>query len=374
MLRYWCRIVILLLALIAVSARAGPTAGQSLALPAADRTGGALLPVQAMLDGYPQLHQQHTLSCEAAAVSMATQGLVAESTIVASMPVNSNPWLGFRGTIDGHATLANGLANYGIYAPPLAREMQDFGYQTAVISGTAAPALLRYSIGVLHLPVVAWVTYRLHSERSIVGRAGARTFPLVRFEHARLVVGYDARGIYTNDPLDGPRYDPWQAFLRAWGTFDDMGLIITPTFPHYEPPVVTSRLSGDAVTWSWPRSAWPLVDEATVFRAGQPLQRFLLAHGAQSAADAPQPLFPVAGGDATVAAGASLIAMPLDASLPAAPYVPVDAVLDGRRAGSGTESLTVRLAQSIPYTITVSAVDPLGVVSPAATSSTVVDR
>ena len=374
MVRQWCVVAVLLFTLGAGSAFPGAAAGRAANVHARAGAGTDLLPARAMLDGYPQLYQQHPLSCEAAAVSMATQGLVAESSIVEAMPMNSDPWLGFRGGIDGRSTLAGGLANYGIYAPPLAREMQDLGYQTAVISGTDAPALLRYSVGVLHLPVVVWVTYRLRREPAIMGHAGGSTFPLVRQEHARLVVGYDAAGVYTHDPLDGPRHDPWPAFLRAWGKFDQMGLIVAPVFQRDDPPVLTAQLWQHEVTWSWPRPAWPRADEVTIFRAGQPLHRFVLTPSAADPGATPQSLpSPV---DAALAtpAGASLVALPLAGETPVLDYVTAGALLAGTRPLSGTEAITLRLDPSTPYTLTVSAVDPLGVVSPAAISAPVVDQ
>jgi len=74
---------------------------------------------------------------------------------------NQNPYLGFRGNVDGGQSLANGLQDCGIYAPPLARELQSFGYQAEAISGTTAPALLRQAIGVLGRPVEVWITHYL---------------------------------------------------------------------------------------------------------------------------------------------------------------------------------------------------------------------
>ena len=115
--------------------------------------GTARVPANALLQGYPQLYQQHSLSCEAAVASMATGGRLSEQQILDRMPRNQNPYLGFRGNVDGGQSLANGLQDYGIYAPPLARELQSFGYQAEAIAGTTAPALLRQAIGVLGRPV-----------------------------------------------------------------------------------------------------------------------------------------------------------------------------------------------------------------------------
>ena|SRR5665213_3272883 len=55
-------------------------------------------PVSALLQGYPQLYQQHALSCEAAVASMATGGRLTEQQILNQMPLNANPSLGFRAT------------------------------------------------------------------------------------------------------------------------------------------------------------------------------------------------------------------------------------------------------------------------------------
>src|SRR5579862_763671 len=118
---------------------------------AGKRTNATSYPASALLQGYPQLYQQHALSCEAAVASMATRGRVSEQQILDQMPLNANPYLGFRGNVDGEQSLTNGLADYGIYAPPLALELQRFGYQTEVISGSTAPSLLRYNIGTLQL-------------------------------------------------------------------------------------------------------------------------------------------------------------------------------------------------------------------------------
>ncbi|HWE63115.1 MAG TPA: C39 family peptidase [Chloroflexota bacterium] len=183
-------------------------------------------PASALLEGYPQLYQQHALSCEAAVASMATRGRVTEQQILNQMPRNANPYLGFRGNVDGGQSLADGLADYGIYAPPLARELQRFGYQTQVITGTTAPALLRHSIGVLQRPVEVWITHYLGDYPAITGYAGGSSFTLINGEHARLAIGYDAYGIHTLDPIDGPRYDAWATFLAPWSRFNYMGIIV----------------------------------------------------------------------------------------------------------------------------------------------------
>jgi uncharacterized protein YvpB len=237
-------LTLLLLVFSAHARAAGPTRPAPPSTP-------TTAPAKALLHGYPQLYQQHVLSCEAATASMATGGRISEARILAAMPFNPNPWLGFRGNLDGGETLSNHLADYGIYAPPLARVMQSFGYQTTVISGTMAPQLLRYSIGVLHRPVEVWITRQLVYEPAITGHTSTGRFKLVLGEHARLVVGYDAGGIYTHDPDDGELYDPWVTFLRSWGEFNDMALILTPP-PPAPPTGITAGIAGPGkVRWTW---------------------------------------------------------------------------------------------------------------------------
>jgi uncharacterized protein YvpB len=124
------------------------------------------------------------------------------------MPQNANPWLGFRGNVNGGQSLANGLADYGIYAPPLARELQRFGYEAQVILGSTGPTLLRHSIGVLQRPVEVWVTHYLGDYPAITGYANG------------------SYGIHTLDPIDGPQYDPWATFLASWSRFEYMGISV----------------------------------------------------------------------------------------------------------------------------------------------------
>jgi uncharacterized protein YvpB len=197
---------------------------------ATEKKSRTTVPVGALLQGYPQLYQQHSLSCEAAAASMATAGWVTEQQILNQMPRNANPYLGFRGNVDGGQSLADGLASYGIYAPPLAKELQIFGYFAQVISGSGAPLLLRQSIGVLQRPVIVWITHGLGNYGSVTDSVAGQTFTLFNGEHARLAIGYDAYGIHTLDPIDGPQYDSWAVFTAPWSRFNYMGIIVGPRF------------------------------------------------------------------------------------------------------------------------------------------------
>ena len=183
-------------------------------------------PAQAMLQGYPMLHQQHVLSCEAAVASMATRGRITEQQILDRMPYNVDPWLGFRGSINGGQSLTNDLANYGIYAPPLAQELRDFGYVVNLLLGATAPAQLRYSIGVLGRPVAVWVIHYLKYWGAVTVKVGGNSLTLYNGEHARLAIGYDSYGIHTLDPIEGPQYDAWATLTASWALFNYMGISV----------------------------------------------------------------------------------------------------------------------------------------------------
>lgn len=232
---------------------------------------GRLLPSAAYLDGYREHYQRHVSSCEAAAVSTASGGLLDEQTVVDAQPVSDNPWLGFRGDIDRPETLANGLQDYGILAPPMARAVQSLGYETRVVIDPAAPQLLRYAIGVLHRPVVVWVTWHLGNWPTIVGHAAGKSFTLVLYEHANTVIGYDQGGVWVLDPLDGgPLYHPWATFLHSWLTyFHGMSLLLAPRFQAPSPQDLKARVVGRDGVWSWAGVLSGSVATVTLYRAGQ---------------------------------------------------------------------------------------------------------
>jgi uncharacterized protein YvpB len=355
---------VFMVTLLAISLIPAPTThGQTPAPTASARGFAASLPAHARLTGYPTLLQRHALSCEAAAASMATRGLVSENTILAHMPSNANPWLGFRGNVNGGQSLADGLANYGIYAPPLARELRQFGYQTVVISGTIAPALLRYSIGVLQQPVEVWVTHYLGDWTAITGHAGGQDFTLINGEHARLAIGYDAGGIYTLDPLEGARYDSWSVFLHSWARFSYMGVVIATTLTPPVAPTVYSQHTYGTTRWQWISPTRAIASAVTVFRWGRPVSTLLVVATLQ-----PERTVLLEG---TLALTGKLLAggpPQWDTGSVLAPLI--DGLLT-TGAGSATAATNaVQLTATVPYTLDVRSIDPLGLVSAPAGSST----
>ncbi|MGH2442325.1 MAG: C39 family peptidase [Chloroflexota bacterium] len=195
------------------------------------------------------MKQQHGLTCESSAASMATRGVLSESRIMAAMPRSWNPNMGFRGNPDGYEHGA--LVDYGVYAAPVGRALLHYGYRSRVMTyvrDRAIKASIRRG-----WPVVAWVTYQLKKETPRLGSAGGVSFELVPHEHAVLIVGFDNRTIIANDPWDGTvvRYY-WRDFNRSWGYFGNMALSVEPCL--MAKPVTQIQLvskSAAGLTWSW---------------------------------------------------------------------------------------------------------------------------
>ena len=170
-------------------------------------------------------HQQsHNLSCESSAASMVAQyhGVqLSEEEILASLPASSNPHLGFRGNVDGPT---GGIVDYGVYAEPMldilnARDLQARtvvggieGIKTAIARGN---------------PVIAWVTYNCEPSTPTTTTIDGQQVTLVPNQHVVVVTGFNAEGVWANDPWDGQE-DFYQAsdFERAMNYFGNMAIEI----------------------------------------------------------------------------------------------------------------------------------------------------
>lgn len=166
-------------------------------------------------------HQQHSLSCESAAAFVASTMVgvrLDEDAILAALPRDANPNLGFRGNVDGPT---GGLDDYGVYAAPIVAAVSNlggpYGLSVRQISGEGE---LRAEIARGH-PVEVWITANL--------RPGVRQqqpgYYLVRGEHAVTVIGIDQTQIIVSDVGSGqPRIWPMSQFLNSWKLFDYEGI------------------------------------------------------------------------------------------------------------------------------------------------------
>jgi uncharacterized protein YvpB len=144
--------------------------------------------------------QSHSLSCESSAASMAAQyhGVsLTEAEVLTALPRNDNPYLGFRGNVDGPP---GSTVDYGVYAGPVAEILNGAGLRARTIEGGLEgirAALVRGN------PVVAWVTYDCQVSTPTTQVIGGQTVPLVPYQHVVVLTGYNQNGMWANDPWDG---------------------------------------------------------------------------------------------------------------------------------------------------------------------------
>jgi uncharacterized protein YvpB/outer membrane murein-binding lipoprotein Lpp len=166
--------------------------------------------------------QSHNLSCESSAASMAAQyqGVdLSESQVMASLPLDNNPHLGFRGNVDGPT---GGLKDYGVYAGPILNILNGEGLDAALVEGGLDGIKAAMARG---NPVIAWVTYdclpNTPTQRTIDGA----TVTLVPNQHAVVVTGYNEDGVWVNDPWDGQeKFYTNASFERGLAYFDNMAI------------------------------------------------------------------------------------------------------------------------------------------------------
>lgn len=205
------------------------------------------------LTGYPLLRQQHSLTCEAAAASMGTKGVIPEAAIMAELPRDPNPNLGFRGNPDGEQ--GKTLVDYGVYAGPVSQALAQLGFQSRVLMYGGIGQIRHYVAQ--GWPVEVWISYALQRTVPRLAWAGGEQFFLVPHEHAVLVVGYRPGYLIIQDPWDGTRaaYNLTD-FARSWGYFGDMALAIEPC-PLPQPVVNLhiANLSSRSLKWVWKGTA-----------------------------------------------------------------------------------------------------------------------
>lgn len=219
-----------------------------------------------VIPAVPVFRQQHSLTCESSAASMATRGQIVESQLMSVMPRSANPNLGFRGNPDG--LQGTKLVDYGVYAAPLQQALARYGYASSLISyGFDRDIKSFINRG---WPVVAWITYALQKATPRLVMHRGVQFVLVPHEHAITIVGYDDRTIIGNDPATGQRVRYfWGDFNRAWGYFGNMALAIEPcrlAVPVDRVNVTT--LNPSALTWTWARAVGAAHYAVSVTRYG----------------------------------------------------------------------------------------------------------
>lgn len=179
------------------------------------------VPAQARLVVAAQ-KQSHTLSCESAAAAMVAQyhGLsLSEAQVLAALPTSDNPYLGFRGNVDGPP---GGIEDYGVYAGPILDILNAHGLRAELVDGGMEGIKAALGGG---QPVIAWITYDCQYSTPVTRTIDGTVVSLVPYQHAVVVTGYSDAGVWANDPWDGQE-DFYAAadFERALSYFSNMAI------------------------------------------------------------------------------------------------------------------------------------------------------
>lgn len=204
-------------------------------------------PAERVLD-IPWHHQEHNLSCEAAALKMALSyfGIsVDEMALMGFMTLDLRParfdaagrlvtWgdpaRAYVGSPDGHIERYTG---YGTYNEPVARAAATAG-ATVLVSGSGlygapVPATTLYRGVLAGHPAVAWISnkYRQVPLDSYVAYDGA-TVRYTLTEHAVTIIGVRQDAVLIDDPWFGRAWHAKTQFESAYRTFAGMAVIVGP--------------------------------------------------------------------------------------------------------------------------------------------------
>lgn len=182
-----------------------------------DATGGSIIP------NVFAYQQQRTLSCEYAAVSIATGMLgnqVSEYDMESQIGLSDNPHWGYRGSITG---VWGNTTDYGIYAEALQPALAAFGFQSDVSYGGRDALISSVDQG---RPSLVWLG--LWGDTSYYDATSDGTsYKLAAGMHVMVAYGYDDGGVYLSDPGTGSlRYYDWGTFEWMWSVMDTMALSV----------------------------------------------------------------------------------------------------------------------------------------------------
>lgn len=165
-----------------------------------------------IIPGVQAYQQQRTLSCEYAAVAVATGALgswISEYDMEAVTPLSANPHWGYRGDING---VWGNTDDYGIYADALIPGLNEFGFQGHSFYGDSGDLMASIAQG---RPTLVWVGLWGDVSHDEYTSDGTR-YQLTAGMHVMVAYGYDDGGVYLSDPGTG------QYLYYDWGTFNDM--------------------------------------------------------------------------------------------------------------------------------------------------------
>lgn len=185
----------------------------------------------------PFHRQEHSLSCEIAALKMALDYYnlnVPESELLEKLAFDTkssrsknnvwgNPNLGFVGDIDGK--MPN--EGYGVYEKPIARLASQYRRARSLENATLQEILTETAKG---RPVIVWGAIGSGKDISWKTKDG-QSIKAVLGEHTRVITGFsgtvsDPRSIYMLDPIYGKRIVSKKSFLADWSLLDNKAVVV----------------------------------------------------------------------------------------------------------------------------------------------------
>ena len=175
----------------------------------------------------PTVYQQRNLSCEYAALTIATGAFgpgISEWQFDELVGWSDNPHYGYRGDINGWW---GNTVDYGVYAEALVWPLSQFGYYGEVFygQGDASALTTRLDWG---MPTLVWLG--LWGDLSFYeSGADGSWFKLTPGAHVVVVYAYDDGGVWVSDPALGDyRYLDWGTLMWMWNVLDGMALAVAP--------------------------------------------------------------------------------------------------------------------------------------------------
>ncbi len=195
--------------------------------------------IERLILSVPLYYQQHSLSCEVAALRMALAGLgvnLSESDLIEKMPINpaprsidntwSDPDKEFVGSIDG----AQNTTGYGVYWPVLTKLVQEWRPDSVGYRGATYADVIR-ELKAGH-PVIYWGSVEGNPRPDNWRTSEGKEVKAWSGEHARTIVGYQGLSSSTpsqlivNDPTYGRIVVSKSAFMRDWAHFDNSLVVV----------------------------------------------------------------------------------------------------------------------------------------------------
>jgi uncharacterized protein YvpB len=178
------------------------------------------------VSGVPFYVQQRNLSCEYAALQIATSAYgngISEYSFDDAVGWSPNPHWGYRGDITGWW---GNTDDYGVYAEPLASVLPSFGFYGEVFYTGGDTEALKAKIDA-DVPVLVWLG--LWGDQRVVEETDGVPYALTAGMHVVVAYGYDADGVWVSDPaIGGARHYSWADFSYMYSVLDGMSLAVYP--------------------------------------------------------------------------------------------------------------------------------------------------